>query len=147
MPSEARPIDILLVEDSPGDVRLTREALAGSRIANTLHVAMDGEEALDFLFRRRRFHDAPRPGLILLDLNLPILDGREVLSEIKADNDLRTIPVVVLTTSSADEDILRTYELNANAFITKPVDLAQFIDAVLQIGRFWLQVVTLPKEP
>jgi CheY-like chemotaxis protein len=146
MHADTRPIDILLVEDSPGDVRLTRDALAGSRIANTLHVVADGEEALDFLYRRGAHTAAPRPGLILLDLNLPILDGREVLADIKTDIDLRIIPVVVLTTSSADEDILRSYKLYANAYITKPVDLKQFIDAIVNIGQFWLQVVSLPRD-
>jgi chemotaxis family two-component system response regulator Rcp1 len=139
-----RPIDILLVEDSPGDVRLTTEALKRGRVSNTLHVVGDGEQAVDFLKRRGAYAQAPRPGLILLDLNLPIMDGREVLAEIKADPDLRRIPIVVLTTSKADEDIARTYDLHANAYITKPVDYQQFMSVVGQIEAFWLTVAELP---
>jgi CheY-like chemotaxis protein len=139
-----RPIDILLVEDSPGDVRLTTQALKRGRVSNTLHVVGDGEQAVDFLKRRGAHANAPRPGLILLDLNLPIMDGREVLAEIKADPELRRIPVVVLTTSKADEDIARTYDLHANAYITKPVDYQQFMSVVGQIEAFWLTVVELP---
>jgi CheY-like chemotaxis protein len=141
-----RPIDILLVEDSPGDVRLTQEALKRGRVSNTLHIVGDGEAALDFLYRRGEHANAPRPGLILLDLNLPILDGRDVLADIKADPSLRRIPVVVLTTSKADEDIVRSYDLHANAYITKPVDYQQFIGVVHQIESFWLTVAELPAK-
>ena len=138
------PIDVLLVEDDPADELITREAFADNKIGNTLHVARDGEEALDFLFRRGAHTDAVRPDLILLDLNLPKYDGREVLQQIKADLDLSSIPVVVLTTSSAEEDILRSYRLHANAYVTKPVDLDQFVSAIRQIDDFFLTVVKLP---
>ena len=140
MASAGRPIEILLVEDNPGDVRLTLEALRDSKVRNNLHVARDGVEALEFLRRT----DAVRPDLILLDLNLPRKDGREVLAEIKADPLLKTIPVVVLTTSRAEQDVLRSYELQANCYITKPVDLDQFITVVKSIEDFWLTIVTLP---
>jgi chemotaxis family two-component system response regulator Rcp1 len=139
-----RPIEILLVEDNPGDVRLTIEGLRESKVRNNLHVAADGVAALEFLRRDGTYADAPRPDLILLDLNLPKKDGREVLAEIKADPALRTIPVVVLTTSSAEKDVLRTYELQAASYITKPVDLEQFITVVKSIEDFWLTIVTLP---
>ncbi|KDN20610.1 response regulator [Amycolatopsis rifamycinica] len=138
------PIDILLVEDDPGDVLMTREAFAHHKIRNPLHVAEDGVEALRFLKREGPFGTAPRPGLILLDLNLPRKDGREVLGEIKQDPALRTIPVVVLTTSEADEDILRSYELHANAYVTKPVDFEKFVEVVRKIDEFWVTVVKLP---
>ncbi len=138
------PIDILLVEDDPGDVLMTREAFEHHKIRNALHVAADGVEALEFLNREGRFREAPRPGLILLDLNLPRKDGREVLGEIKRDPDLRTIPVVVLTTSEAEEDIVRSYELHANAYVTKPVDFEKFIEVVRKIDDFWVTVVQLP---
>ncbi|GAB7106603.1 response regulator [Streptomyces phaeofaciens JCM 4814] len=141
----AAPIDVLLVEDDPGDELMTREAFEDNKIGNTLHVARDGEEALDFLYRRGGFTDAPRPDLILLDLNLPKYDGRQVLEKIKSDPDLSHIPVVVLTTSAAEEDILRSYKLHANAYVTKPVDLDQFIAAVRQIDDFFVQVVRLPR--
>jgi two-component system response regulator len=141
----ATPIDVLLVEDDPGDELMTREAFEDNKIGNTLHVARDGEEALDFLYRRGGFTDAPRPDLILLDLNLPKYDGRQVLEKIKSDPDLSHIPVVVLTTSAAEEDILRSYKLHANAYVTKPVDLDQFITAVRQIDDFFVQVVRLPR--
>lgn len=144
--SEPRPIEILLVEDNPGDARLTEEALREGRIRNTLHHAHDGVEALDFLKRKGGFANAPRPDLILLDLNLPRKDGREVLSELKRDPVLRLIPVVVLTTSEAEQDILRTYELHANCYITKPVDLDKFMTIVRAIEEFWLAVVTLPSR-
>ncbi|MBV8087231.1 MAG: response regulator [Chloroflexi bacterium] len=140
----AEPIDILLVEDSPSDVDLTREALEDAKVRNTLHVAEDGVEALEFLRGVGRHTGAPRPDLILLDLNLPKKDGREVLAEIKADPDLKSIPVVILTTSEAEQDILRTYALHANCYITKPVDLEQFITVVRSIENFWLVVVKLP---
>ncbi|THA35150.1 response regulator [Streptomyces sp. A1277] len=138
------PIEILLVEDDPGDELMTREAFHDNKIRNTLHVARDGEEALDFLYRRGAHAEAPRPDLILLDLNLPKYDGRQVLEQIKQDPVLSLIPVVVLTTSSAEEDILRSYKLHANAYVTKPVDLDQFIAAVRQIDEFFLTVVRLP---
>nr|WP_202453822.1 response regulator [Streptomyces sp. SID4913] len=138
------PIEILLVEDDPGDELMTREAFQDNKIRNTLHVARDGEEALDFLYRRGAHAEAPRPDLILLDLNLPKYDGRQVLEQIKQDPVLSLIPVVVLTTSSAEEDILRSYKLHANAYVTKPVDLDQFMAAVRQIDEFFLTVVRLP---
>ncbi|MCP2276836.1 two-component system, unclassified family, response regulator [Nocardia amikacinitolerans] len=141
-----RPIDILLVEDDPGDELMTREAFEDNKIGNTLHVAHDGQEALDFLYRQGEFADAPRPDLILLDLNLPKYDGRQVLEKIKADPDLTHIPVVVLTTSAAEEDILRSYKLHASAYVTKPVDLDQFVAAIKQIDEFFVQVVRLPRQ-
>ncbi|MFK4111398.1 response regulator [Streptomyces sp. NPDC002176] len=141
---DATPIDVLLVEDDPGDELMTREAFEDNKIGNTLHVVRDGEEALDFLYRRGDHTGAPRPDLILLDLNLPKYDGRQVLERIKSDQDLADIPVVVLTTSAAEEDILRSYKLHANAYVTKPVDLDQFIAAVRQIDDFFVQVVRLP---
>ena len=141
-----RPIEILLVEDNPGDVRLTVEALKEGKVRNNLSVAKDGVEALAFLRREGGFAGAARPDLILLDLNLPKKDGREVLAEIKDDAVLRRIPVVVLTTSKAEEDILRTYDLHANCYITKPVDLDQFIAVVRSIDDFWLSVVRLPPK-
>ena len=141
-----RPIEILLVEDNPGDVRLTIEALREGKVRNNLNVASDGVEALAFLRRTGSFASAPRPDLILLDLNLPKKDGREVLSEIKADRGLRSIPVVILTTSRAEQDVLRSYHLHANCYITKPVDLDQFITVVKSIEDFWLTIVTLPRE-
>ena len=140
----AKPVEILLVEDSPGDVDLTREALADSKLVNRLHVVEDGEEAMAFLRQQGRHADAVRPDVVLLDLNLPRKDGREVLEEIKADDDLKTIPVVVLTTSRADEDIVRTYKLHANCYITKPVDVHQFFAVVKSVEDFWLTVVKLP---
>ena len=138
------PIDILLVEDNPGDVRLAREALKDSKLLNRLHHAADGEEALNFLRRKGKFSDAPRPNLILLDLNLPKKDGRQVLAEIKEDDGLKRIPVVILTVSSAEEDILKTYNLHANCYITKPIDLNQFLKVVKSIEDFWLTIVKLP---
>lgn len=141
-----KPVEILLVEDNPGDVKLTIEALKEAKVLNTLHVAVDGVEALAFLRREGRFADRPRPDLIFLDLNLPRKDGREVLSEIKQDISLRRIPVVVLTTSQAEQDILRSYDLHANCYITKPVDLDQFIEVVKTVEGFWLTVVKLPRE-
>ncbi|MEE2034513.1 response regulator [Rhodococcus chondri] len=144
MNSSGKPIDVLLVEDDPGDELMTREAFEDNKIGNTLHVARDGEEALDFLYHRGAYEGSPRPDLILLDLNLPKYDGRQVLEKIKSDADLAHIPVVVLTTSAAEEDILRSYKLHANAYVTKPVDLDQFIRAVRQIDEFFVQVVRLP---
>jgi chemotaxis family two-component system response regulator Rcp1 len=137
-------VEILMVEDNPGDVRLTQEALKEGKVLNNMHVAEDGVEAMAFLRREGKYADAPRPDLILLDLNLPRTDGREVLAEIKADKDLRRIPVVVLTVSKAEEDILKTYDLNANCYITKPINLDQFIKVVKSIEEFWLTIVTLP---
>ena len=138
------PVEILLVEDNPADVRLTREALKEGKVYNNLHWAKDGVEALDFLHRTGKYAGAPRPDIILLDLNLPKKDGREVLQEIKGDEALKRIPVVVLTTSKAEEDVLKTYDLHANCYVTKPVDLEKFIHVVQSIDRFWLTVVTLP---
>ena len=144
--SSLQGIEILLVEDNPGDVRLTREALKDGKIVNNLHVAEDGVEALAFLRREGKSRDAVRPELILLDLNLPKKDGREVLAEIKADEDLRRIPVVILTSSAAEQDIVKSYNLHANCYVTKPVDLDQFINVVKSIEYFWLTVVRLPPE-
>jgi len=144
--SDGRPIEILLVEDNPGDVRLTIEALKEGKVRNNLHVAHDGEQAVRFLRRAEGHEDAARPDLILLDLNLPRMDGREVLAEIKADPELRRIPVVVLTTSKATEDIARSYDLHANCYVTKPVDLDRFITVIRSIEGFWLEVVKLPES-
>jgi chemotaxis family two-component system response regulator Rcp1 len=141
-----RPVEILLVEDNPGDVRLTIESLNEGKVDNNLHVARDGVEAMEYLRRQGQRADAVRPDLILLDLNLPRMDGREVLAAIKSDANLRTIPVVVLTTSRAEQDVLRSYELQANCYITKPVDLDQFITVVKSIEDFWLTIVTLPRQ-
>jgi CheY-like chemotaxis protein len=141
----ARPIEVLLVEDDPGDVVLTKEAFADNKVGNNLHVVSDGEEALRFLRQEGEFAESPRPDLILLDLNLPRKDGREVLRDIKADPELRSIPVVVLTTSEADEDILDSYDLHANAYVTKPVDFDSFIRIVRQIDDFFVTVVKLPR--
>jgi len=148
MPEAAtyRPIEILLVEDSPSDALLTREALGGSKLLNKLHVVENGVDALAFLRREGRFASEPRPDLILLDLNLPRMDGREVLREIKGDDDLRVIPVVVLTSSDAEEDILKSYKLNANCYITKPVEFDKFVKVVRSIREFWIAVVTLPPQ-
>jgi CheY-like chemotaxis protein len=139
-----RPIEILLVEDNPGDVRLTQEALKDAKVANTLHVVEDGIAALDFLHRRAPYEAVPRPDLILLDLNLPRRNGREVLAEIKSDDRLKVIPVVVLTTSQAEEDVLRAYHLHANCYISKPVDFEQFTTIIKTIEDFWLSIVVLP---
>jgi two-component system, chemotaxis family, response regulator Rcp1 len=141
-----KPIEILLVEDNAADVRLTEEALKEGKVRNNLHVARDGMEALEFLRREGKHAKATRPDLILLDLNLPRRDGREVLADIKNDPDLRLIPVVVLTTSSAEADILKSYKLHANCYITKPVDLEQFVSVVKSIDDFWLTVVRLPSD-
>ncbi|MCF7855707.1 MAG: response regulator [Candidatus Pacebacteria bacterium] len=143
---QGKEIEILLVEDNPADVRLTQEALKEGKVHNRLHVVGDGEEAMDFLRRRGEYADEVRPDLVLLDLNLPRKDGREVLAELKDDDDLKRIPVVILTTSQAEEDILRTYNLHANCYITKPVDLDQFIKVVRSIEDFWLTVVRLPPK-
>ena len=140
------PIDILLVEDSPGDVRLTQEVFKESKIHNKLHSVIDGVEAMEFLRREGKFSDAVCPDLILLDLNLPKKDGREVLTEIKSDDKLKHIPVVVLTISKAEEDVLKAYDLHANCYITKPIDFEQFIKVVECIQDFWLTIVKLPQK-
>lgn len=141
-----KPIEILLVEDNPADVRLTQEALKEGKVRNNLFVARDGVEAIEFLRREGPHANATKPDLILLDLNLPRKDGREVLAEIKNDDSLRSIPVVVLTTSSAEADILKSYNLHANCYITKPVDLEQFVQVIKSIDDFWLTVVRLPSD-
>jgi two-component system response regulator len=141
-----RPIEILLVEDSPADVLITREAFEEAKLLNTLHVVEDGVQALEFLRRQGSYADAPRPDLILLDLNLPRKNGREVLAEIKADKDFKSIPVIILTTSSADEDILNAYDLHANCYVIKPVGFDNFLKAVQSIQDFWFSVVALPLE-
>jgi CheY-like chemotaxis protein len=143
---KCRPIEILLVEDNPGDVRLTQENFKASKIRNNLYVANDGVEAMTFLRREGKYGDAVRPDLILLDLNLPKMDGREVLAEIKADEELKSIPVVILTISKAEQDVLKTYDLHANCYITKPIGLEQFAKVVKAIESFWLSIVTLPQE-
>jgi CheY-like chemotaxis protein len=141
-----KPVEILMVEDNPGDVRLTIEGLKEGKVNNNLYVVEDGVEAMSFLRREGKYSDAVRPDLILLDLNLPKKDGREVLAELKADENLRTIPVVVLTTSEAEQDILKAYALHANCYITKPVDLDQFISVVTSIEEFWFTIVKLPQS-
>jgi chemotaxis family two-component system response regulator Rcp1 len=141
-----RPVEILLVEDNPGDVRLTREALREGKVRNEMHTVKDGVEAMAFLRREGKYAHASRPDLILLDLNLPKKDGREVLAEIKQDPDLKRIPVVVLTTSRTEQDILKSYDLHANCYITKPVDLEQFIQVVRTVEDFWVAVVKLPPK-
>lgn len=138
-----RPVVILMIEDNPGDVLLTMEALKEVKIRNSVHVAKDGVEGIEFLHREGKFADAPRPDIIFLDLNLPRKDGREVLAEIKDDPELRRIPVVILTTSTAEQDVLKTYNLHANCYITKPVDLDQFISVVQSIENFWFSIVKL----
>jgi len=145
--SDARPIEILLVEDSPSDTELTVEALRDFKVRNHVSVVEDGVQAMQFLRRQAPFADAPRPDMIMLDLNLPRKDGREVLAEIKADGQLKTIPIVVMTTSRAEQDVLRAYQLNANCYINKPVDFNQFLEVVRSIESFWLYVVTLPPAP
>lgn len=142
----AKPVDILLVEDNQGDVRLTQEALKDAKLAVNLHVVNDGMEAMSFLRRRGQYAASPRPDIILLDLNLPKKDGREVLTEIKSDPDLKRTPVVIVTTSQAEEDIVRTYDLHANCYVTKPLDLAQFVIMVQSIEHFWLTIVKLPTD-
>ena len=142
--SQSEAIKILLVEDNPGDIRLTQEVLKEGKVYNNLSVVENGVQAISFLKKENEYQDAPTPDLILLDLNLPKKDGREVLFDIKNDRDLKKIPVVVLTTSQAEEDILKVYDLNANCFISKPVDLGQFIDVIKSIKEFWLSIVKLP---
>ena len=143
---ETRPVDILLVEDNPGDVRLTKEALKDAKVLNEIYVARDGVEAMQFMHREGSFANVPVPDLVLLDLNLPRKDGREVLAEIKKDPKLKHIPVVVLTTSKADEDIVKTYNLHANAYITKPVDLNRFVEIMHALEEFWFTIVKLPPK-
>jgi CheY-like chemotaxis protein len=142
--SNLKAIDVLLVEDDEGDVLMTREAFEHYKIRNELHVVRDGEQAVQFLRKEGQFSDAPRPDLVLLDLNLPRFDGRQVLAEIKADDSLRSIPIVVLTTSEAEEDIVRSYQLHANAYVTKPVDFDRFIEVIRKIDEFFVTVVKLP---
>jgi CheY-like chemotaxis protein len=144
-PESLHEFDVLLVEDDAGDVLMTQEAFEHHKLRNQLHVVSDGVEALTFLRREGEYADAPRPGLILLDLNLPRKDGREVLEEVKNDESLRSIPIVVLTTSQAEEDILRSYNLHANAYVAKPVDFERFIDVIRQIDDFFVSVVKLPR--
>ena len=139
-----RPVEILLVEDNEADVRLTREGIKEAKINNNLNVVYDGEEALEYLHRKGKYANATEPDLVLLDLNLPKKDGREVLQEIKSDERLKRIPVVVLTTSQAEQDILKSYNLHANCYVTKPIDLEQFIDVVKSIESFWFSIVKLP---
>ncbi len=141
-----RPVEILLAEDSPADVRLAREALKDAKVMNNLHVTRDGVEALEFLRKEGEFAKAPRPDVILLDLNLPRMDGREVLAIVKEDPSLKRIPVVILTVSRSEEDIIKTYNLHANCYITKPLDLKQFIKVVKSIENFWFTIVTLPQN-
>ena len=144
MKNKFKAVEILLIEDNPGDVRLTIEALKESKIMNNMHVADDGIEALSFLKKEGIYKDKPRPDLIILDLNLPKKDGREVLGEIKSDDSLKQIPIVILTTSEAEEDIIKSYELHANCYITKPVNMEQFIKVVKSVGDFWFSIVMLP---
>lgn len=143
---DAMAVDILLVEDNPGDVRLTKEALKDAKVLNEIYVAKDGVEAMAFLRKQGQFAEAPIPDMILLDLNLPKKDGREVLAEIKKDPKLKHIPVIVLTTSKADEDIIKTYNLHANAYITKPVDLNRFVEIIHALEEFWFTIVKLPPK-
>ena len=143
---EVHPVDILLVEDNPVDVMITKEAFNSARVSNNVHVAEDGEKALDFLHKQGEYMAVPTPEIILLDLNLPRKDGRDVLAEVKADPSLRRIPVIILTTSESPEDIWRSYELQANCFITKPVDMEQFTKALDSLGEFWFTLARLPKK-
>ena len=145
MTPQVEPVEILLVEDDPGDVLMTTEALAESKVLNNLSVVNNGEEALRYLFQEGEHADAVRPDLVLLDLNLPRVDGREVLARVKADDHLRTIPVVILTTSEAEEDVLRSYDLHANAYVTKPVDFESFVEVIRQVDDFFISVVRRPR--
>lgn len=146
MAQTGRPAEFLLVEDNPGDVRLTREALIESKVSNNLSVVGDGQEAMAFLRREGKYADALRPDIILLDLNLPKKDGREVLAEIKSDPLLKRIPVVIITSSEAEQDVLRTYDLHVNCYVNKPVDLDQFVKVVQSVETFWLTIVKMPSE-
>jgi chemotaxis family two-component system response regulator Rcp1 len=145
--TDGQPVDILLVEDNPGDVRLTQEAFDEARINNDLHVVNDGEAALQFVEQRESYADAPRPDLILLDLNLPKVDGLDVLEHVKSEESLRRIPVVVLTSSEAEEDIVESYEQHTNAYLTKPIDPGEFVDVIRSFEEFWLTLVQLPPDP
>ncbi|MFH0733047.1 MAG: response regulator [bacterium] len=140
------PVEILLVEDNPGDVKLTQLALLETKVNNNLHVATDGLEAMEFIYKKGKYSDAPRPDIILLDLNLPKKDGREVLEEIKKDENFKRIPIVILTSSKAEEDIIKSYNLHANCYITKPLDLLQFLEIIKSIENFWLTIVKLPPD-
>lgn len=144
--AKMRPAEILLVEDNPGDAQLAREALDESKFRNNLHHVLDGDAALDYVYRRGPYEDAVRPDLILLDLNLPGMDGREVLRVLKNDADLKKIPIVILTTSDAEDDVKKTYDLHANCYITKPIDFEQFVHVVRSIENFWLSIVVLPQD-
>ena len=139
-------VEILLIEDTPGDARLTREALKDGKVRNSLHIVYDGEEATDFLFKRNQYKNASRPDLIILDLNLPKKNGQEVLAEIKADDSLKSIPVIILTISKQEQDIIRSYNLHANCFLIKPIDLNQFFEVIKSIEDFWLTLVKLPNH-
>ena len=139
-------VEILLVEDNPGDARLTKDALTDGKVRNNLHIVYDGVEATDFLFKKNQYQNAPKPDLIILDLNLPKKNGQEVLAEIKADENLKSIPVIILTISKAEEDIIRSYNLHANCFLIKPIDLNKFFEVVKSIEDFWLTLVKLPKK-
>lgn len=143
--SDIKPVDILLVEDNPGDILLTMEALKGLKVINKLYVAEDGVEAMEFLYRKGKYSKMPRPDIILLDLNMPRKDGREVLAEIKQDDSLKSIPVIILTTSKSEEDILTTYGLHANCYITKPLEFEQFFKVIQSIDNFWFTIVKLPQ--
>ncbi|MDG4787361.1 response regulator [Micromonospora sp. WMMD1102] len=145
--AEPTPVRILVVDDDPGDVLMIEEALADSEVPKSIDVVGDGEEAMEFLLREGRHREASRPDMILLDLNMPRMDGRQVLDKVKSDDNLRTIPIVVLTTSNADTDILGSYNLRANAYVTKPIDLDDFNDVIRRIDEFFGQVVVLPKPP
>jgi len=138
-------VEILLIEDNPGDARLTQEALKDGKVKTNLHIVYDGEEATDFLFKRNHYQNAPRPDLIILDLNLPKKNGHEVLAEIKTDDNLKSIPVIIFTISKAEEDIIRSYNLHANCFLSKPIDLNKFFEVVKSIEDFWFTLVKLPK--
>ena len=144
--TRVKPVEILLIEDNPVDIRMTQEAFKDYRVANNLHSVTDGEAGMDFIYQRGKYKDAPRPDLILLDLNLPKKDGRAILDEVKANPKLRAIPIVVLTTSELDEDMMGSYCRNANAFITKPIDFDDFVTMMRSIGDFWLTFVRLPTE-
>ena len=141
-----KPIEILMADDNPGDVRLAMEALKGAKVKNNVHIVHDGVDAMNFLFKKEKYKDVPTPDIILLDLNMPKKDGREVLKEVKDDKNLKRIPIVILTVSQADEDILKSYDLHANCFITKPVDFDQFINIVKTIEHFWFTIVKLPSN-
>lgn len=146
IPAKARPVEILLVEDNEGDVLLTQEAFSEAKIANHIHVAMDGAEALEFLRKEDKYSDAKTPDMVLLDLNLPKKNGKEVLEEIKKDNNLKHIPVIIMTSSKSEEDVIKTYDLHANSYVVKPVNLEKFVHIVEAIENFWFTVVVLPRD-